>query len=68
MAAAQLPRIPLFINGEFVQSQSAHWRDVVNPATQEVLAQVPLATAARPRRVLRAGVRVFLIDPCGACQ
>ncbi|MBA4503067.1 CoA-acylating methylmalonate-semialdehyde dehydrogenase [Marinobacterium marinum] len=38
--------IPLFINGEKVRSSSAEWRDVVNPATQEVVARVPFATAA----------------------
>jgi len=42
--ATHLPRIPLLINGEFVQSKSTQWRDILNPATQETLAQVPLAT------------------------
>lgn len=39
-----VPRIPLLIGGELVQSKSTEWRDVVNPATQEVVAQVPFAT------------------------
>ncbi|MGB9191254.1 CoA-acylating methylmalonate-semialdehyde dehydrogenase [Acinetobacter sp.] len=34
----------LLINGEFVDSKSTHWQDIVNPATQEVLGQVPFAT------------------------
>ncbi|RBH49578.1 malonate-semialdehyde dehydrogenase, partial [Pseudomonas sp. MWU13-2860] len=34
----------LLIGGEFVESRSAEWRDIVNPATQEVLARVPMAT------------------------
>ena len=38
------PRIALLIDGEFVQSASSQWQDVVNPATQQVLAQVPMAT------------------------
>ena len=42
--SADVPRIPLLINGQLVQSRSAQWRDIVNPATQEVLARVPLAT------------------------
>lgn len=42
--STQLPRIPLLIDGEFVQSKSTQWRDIINPATQETLAQVPLAT------------------------
>ncbi len=39
-----VPRIPLLIGGELVQSKTTQWRDVVNPATQEVVAQVPFAT------------------------
>ena len=27
----------LLINGEFVESTTSHWQDIVNPATQEVL-------------------------------
>ena len=40
-----VPRIPLLIGGELIQSKSTEWRDVINPATQEVVAQVPFATA-----------------------
>ena len=36
--------VPLLLNGEFIQSTSSNLLDVVNPATQEVLAKVPLAT------------------------
>src|SRR5574343_209808 len=41
---ANIPNVKLLINGEFVTSQTTQWRDVVNPATQEVLARVPFAT------------------------
>jgi malonate-semialdehyde dehydrogenase (acetylating)/methylmalonate-semialdehyde dehydrogenase len=41
---SDVPRIPLLIGGELVQSKTTEWRDVVNPATQEVVAQVPFAT------------------------
>ena len=40
-----VPRVPLLINGQFVPSRSEQWRDIVNPATQKLLARVPLATA-----------------------
>ena len=43
---ATLPTVPLLIQGEFVESTTSQWRDVVNPATQEVLARVPFATPA----------------------
>ena len=39
-----IPTVPLLINGEWVESQTTVWRDVVNPATQEVLSKVPFAT------------------------
>ena len=38
------PTVKLLINGEFVDSRTTQWRDVVNPATQQVLARVPFAT------------------------
>ncbi|MEG2582783.1 MAG: malonate-semialdehyde dehydrogenase, partial [Comamonas sp.] len=38
------PTVKLLINGELVESKTTQWRDVVNPATQEVLARVPFAT------------------------
>ncbi len=40
-----VPSVPLLIDGAFVQSRTTQWRDVVNPATQQVLARVPFATA-----------------------
>ncbi len=38
------PTVQLLINGKLAESQSTQWRDVVNPATQEVLARGPFAT------------------------
>src|SRR6201994_3630619 len=38
--------VKLLINGKFVESKTTEWHDVINPATQEVLAQVPFATDA----------------------
>lgn len=34
----------LFIGGKFVESQTKEWRDIVNPATQEVIGRVPFCT------------------------
>jgi malonate-semialdehyde dehydrogenase (acetylating)/methylmalonate-semialdehyde dehydrogenase len=39
-----IPTVKLLINGQFVESKTSEWRDVVNPATQQVLARVPFAT------------------------
>src|ERR1700720_493486 len=40
----QTPTVKMLLDGKFIESQSSEWHDVVNPATQEVLAQVPFAT------------------------
>ncbi len=44
MSQANIPNVPLYLNGEKVQSTAKEWRDVLNPATQEVVARVPFAT------------------------
>ena len=36
-----MKQVPLYINGEWVHSQSERLIDVTNPATQEVIASVP---------------------------
>ena len=36
--------VPLYINGEFVNSSSNQWIEVTNPATNAVIANVPCAT------------------------
>lgn len=38
------PTVKLLIGGKLVESKTTQWRNVVNPATQEVLARVPFAT------------------------
>jgi len=43
-AGRQVPTVKLLIDGRLVESKTTEWRDVVNPATQEVLARVPFAT------------------------
>ncbi|MDY7218738.1 CoA-acylating methylmalonate-semialdehyde dehydrogenase [Denitrificimonas sp. JX-1] len=44
MTAIQVPTIKLLIDGQFIESKTDQWREVINPATQEVLARVPFAT------------------------
>jgi malonate-semialdehyde dehydrogenase (acetylating)/methylmalonate-semialdehyde dehydrogenase len=44
VAASQAPTVKMLLDGQFIESRSNEWHDVVNPATQEVLAQVPFAT------------------------
>ena len=58
-AAAAKPTVKLLINGEFVESSTKEWRDIVNPATQEVLARVPFATAAEIDAAVNAAHAAF---------
>jgi malonate-semialdehyde dehydrogenase (acetylating)/methylmalonate-semialdehyde dehydrogenase len=44
-ATANVPTVKLLIGGEWIESTTTQWRDVINPATQQVLARVPFATA-----------------------
>ncbi len=59
MTRDDVPRIPLLINGEFVQSRSAEWRDVINPATQQRLARVPMATPDEVEAAIAAAREAF---------
>ncbi len=51
--------IPLFIDGQPVRSQSPEWRDVINPATQEVVARVPFATVDEVNRAVASAKEAF---------
>ena len=45
-ASARRGDLKNFIAGEWVPSRASEWLDVPNPATEELLARVPLSTAA----------------------
>lgn len=51
--------IPLFIGGEFVESRTSKFSDVTNPATQEVLAKVPHATAEEMEMAIASAKSAF---------
>ena len=48
------PTVKLLIDGAFVESATNEWRDIVNPATQQVLARVPFATVAEVDAAVQA--------------
>ncbi|OMH38404.1 CoA-acylating methylmalonate-semialdehyde dehydrogenase [Motiliproteus sp. MSK22-1] len=52
-------QIPLFIDGAFVQSESTTLIPVTNPATQEVIAQVPCATDAEMESAIASAKEAF---------
>ncbi|MGQ4879368.1 CoA-acylating methylmalonate-semialdehyde dehydrogenase [Billgrantia sp. LNSP4103-1] len=51
--------ISMYIDGQAVPSQSQEWRDVVNPATQEVVARVPFCTAEEVDRAVASAKAAF---------
>ena len=53
------PTIKLLINGNFVESKTTEWRDVINPATQQVLARVPFATDEEINAAVSAAKTAF---------
>ncbi|VEF08190.1 methylmalonate-semialdehyde dehydrogenase [Pseudomonas fluorescens] len=64
-----LQQVKLLIDGEWVESQTTEWHDIVNPATQQVLARVPFATAAEVDAAVSAAQRAFQtwkLTPIGA--
>ncbi|MBF4556754.1 MAG: CoA-acylating methylmalonate-semialdehyde dehydrogenase [Pseudomonadales bacterium] len=62
-------KVKLLINGEWVESQTTEWHDIVNPATQQVLARVPFATASEVDAAIAAAHSAFQtwkLTPIGA--
>ena len=55
----QLSTAKLLINGEFVESKTQQWLDIVNPATQEVIGLVPLATPEEVQAAIASAKAAF---------
>jgi malonate-semialdehyde dehydrogenase (acetylating)/methylmalonate-semialdehyde dehydrogenase len=58
-AAQGVRTAKLLIDGEFVESKSTEWRDIVNPATQEVIGRVPFATTEEVNAAVAAAHKAF---------
>ncbi|MBB6247165.1 CoA-acylating methylmalonate-semialdehyde dehydrogenase [Rhodanobacter sp. A1T4] len=58
-AATDIATVKLLIDGAFVESASKQWRNVVNPATQTVLARVPFATIDEVDAAVAAAKQAF---------
>ena len=54
-----IPQVKLLINGQLVESSTHEWRDVINPATQQVLARVPFATQDEMNAAVAAAKEAF---------
>jgi len=57
--AQAVPTVKLLIDGKFVESKTTEWKDVVNPATQQVLSRVPFATADELEAAIAAAARAY---------
>ena len=57
--ASTPPTVKLLINGKFVESKTKIWKDVVNPATQEVVARVPFATKEELDEAIMSAAEAF---------
>jgi len=51
--------VPLFIGGEKLESQTSRWLSVRDPATQEMLARVPVATTEEVDRAVCCAADAF---------
>jgi len=59
VAAPPAIKLTNFINGRWTDSAANEWRDVINPATGETLAQVPLVGAAEVDPAVEAAAAAF---------
>ncbi|HTC47181.1 MAG TPA: CoA-acylating methylmalonate-semialdehyde dehydrogenase [Candidatus Aquilonibacter sp.] len=59
IAAPPVIRLGNYINGQWTDSHAAEWREVINPATGEVLAQVPLADGNEVNQAVEAAAAAF---------
>ncbi|KAH9696973.1 methylmalonate-semialdehyde dehydrogenase (acylating) [Citrus sinensis] len=53
------PRVPNLIGGAFIESRSSEYIDVINPATQEVVSQLPLTTNEEFKAAVSAAKQAF---------
>ena len=55
----EVMKLKNYINGEWVESESKIFRDVVNPATMKTIAKVPLSNAGDVERAVEAAREAF---------
>ena len=54
-----VPTVKLLLDGQLVESKATQWRDVTNPATQEVLARVPMCDAHEVDVAVQSAKKAF---------
>ncbi|ATL41505.1 methylmalonate-semialdehyde dehydrogenase [Bacillus velezensis] len=56
---AEIRKLKNYINGEWVESMTDQYEDVVNPATKEVMCQVPISTREDVEYAVRSASEAF---------
>ncbi|AFZ92770.1 methylmalonate-semialdehyde dehydrogenase [Bacillus velezensis] len=56
---AEIRKLKNYINGEWVESKTVQYEDVVNPATKEVMCQVPISTREDVEYAVRSASEAF---------
>jgi len=59
VVAPPLTKIPNYIDGQWVESSTAEWLDVNNPATGETIAKVPLSGGREVTRAIEAAAVAY---------
>ncbi len=54
-----VPVLKNYINGEWIESKSTDIREVLNPATGEVIAKVPMSTVEETEEAIKAANKAF---------
>ncbi|KAK9729081.1 hypothetical protein K7432_000524 [Basidiobolus ranarum] len=59
LSTATDPTTKLYINGEFIESQTKDWIELRNPATQEIVSRVPQSTPEELKEASRVAQDTF---------
>src|SRR5215467_3953254 len=59
VAVPPVTNVPNFVNGSWHDSDASEWQDVVNPATGEIVARVPLSGGAEVANVVEAAAAAY---------
>jgi malonate-semialdehyde dehydrogenase (acetylating)/methylmalonate-semialdehyde dehydrogenase len=59
VAAPPASKLTHYINGTWTEASATEWRDVVNPATGDVVASVPMADASDVNAAIEAAAAAF---------
>ena len=57
--SSAVPTVKNFINGEFVESSTSEWIDLIDPSTQDVIGKVPISTAEEREEAVKSCESAF---------